>query len=48
MKVARSVLRGGRNWKESPLPDNLTFAESKEHTSRGSAAKRVKFRHNET
>ena len=27
---------------------NLTFAESKEYTSRGSAAKRVKFRHKAT
>lgn len=27
---------------------NLTFAESKEYTSRGSAAKRAKFRHKAT
>ena len=27
---------------------NLTFAESKEHTSRGGAAKRAKFRHKAT
>lgn len=27
---------------------NLTFAESKEYTIRGSAAKRVKFRHKAT